>query len=403
MDVRESEPLLLQLLDELRAFERAHNVDSRFNLFTAIDMVNREVKHTKFLAFLLDPVESHGLSDRFLRRVLAAIVAEHPSAPLSRLDIAISDFGNVAVHTERDHFDISIEIPGLNALVVIENKVDSSESMNQLVTYRERAQARYGNFNFVGTFLTPDGYGGEDEQWGTLSYITIATELKLLLKEGSIADDVSVVIRHYIELIERKIVASQELVDACKAIYQKHRSAIDLIVEHGLESPLANAVDLFVNGVQPDLKPSTVRASTAFFVFEDWLAIQDYPQADRKFWPSTFPIQLWFEVKANRVLLHLEVGPFKDGADKRSAVIDKLRELMFLAKPGVSSRGNSPKYTRIWNMQERLPEDASVEDMTDCLTKLWNKAPIAIIKTAVHTAVVNASHPASTLGAPLEI
>lgn len=387
-DIRESEPALLSLLDDLKAFERTQKLDNRFNLFTAIDMINREIKHTKFLAFLLDPSGSHGFGDRFLRAILAAIATEHPSAPLSCLDAAILDLGTVAVHTERDHFDISIEFPRLNVLLVIENKVDAIESARQLARYSERARARYSHLAFAGVLLTPDGRTS-DEQWGSLSYNTIATELRLLSGEG-LSNDVGVVIRHYIEMIERRIVASQELVDACKAIYQKHRTAIDLIVEHGLESPLANAVDLFVNGVQPDLKPSTVRTRTAFFVFEEWLAIENHPRADRAFWSSTFPVQLWFEVQEKKVLLRLEVGPFKDSAEKRVAVIAKLRELLDSPKARkTSTKGGSPRYTRIWNMSEALPEDPSVEEMTECLTRLWNKAPVARLKEAVRTAITS--------------
>ena len=33
---------------------------NRFNIFEATDMGRREIKHTKFLCYLLDPNESHG-------------------------------------------------------------------------------------------------------------------------------------------------------------------------------------------------------------------------------------------------------------------------------------------------------------------------------------------------------
>jgi hypothetical protein len=398
-DIRENEHALLKLLDDLKSFERAHHLDNRFNFFTAADMVNREVKHTKFLAFLLDPLEPHGLGDKFLRSILGAIVTEHPSSPLSRLDVAISDFGNVSVHTERDHFDIAIEIPRLNVLVVIENKIDSSESKDQLPTYRASAESKYKNFKFLGVFLTPEGREGEDEQWGALSYTTIASVLRLLLDEGLATSDVAVVVRHYVQLIERKIVASQELIDACKAIYLKHRNAIDLIIEHGQEPPLAKAFDLFVSGVTSNLQASTVRSSTAYFAFASWLDIDGYPQADRKQWPSTFPVQIWFEVKAKKVLLHLEVGPFKERSEGRSIVVNALREALGGAKPG-TTKGNGAVYTRILNFSERLPEDPSVEDMAECLTRLWKKAPVDRMQDEVLAAVSGVSEAISQPALP---
>ena len=40
----------------------------RFNIFDALRIVDREVKHSDFLAWLLDPNESHGQGGLFLRR-----------------------------------------------------------------------------------------------------------------------------------------------------------------------------------------------------------------------------------------------------------------------------------------------------------------------------------------------
>jgi hypothetical protein len=42
----------------------------RFNVFDATDMRRREVKHTKFLAHLLSPSESHGLGIKFLENLI---------------------------------------------------------------------------------------------------------------------------------------------------------------------------------------------------------------------------------------------------------------------------------------------------------------------------------------------
>jgi len=42
----------------------------RFNIFDALRIVEREVKHSDFLAWLLDPNESHGQGGLFLRAIL---------------------------------------------------------------------------------------------------------------------------------------------------------------------------------------------------------------------------------------------------------------------------------------------------------------------------------------------
>lgn len=47
-------------------FIKLNSVLNKFNVFHATDMKKREVKHTKFLAYLLDPNESHGFGKKIL-------------------------------------------------------------------------------------------------------------------------------------------------------------------------------------------------------------------------------------------------------------------------------------------------------------------------------------------------
>ena len=81
----EHENKLLALLDALRKFEKQFGLRNRFNLFEAVNMVRQEIRHSSFLAFLLNPAESHGLGDRFLRAILIAAAEYHPDPPISRL------------------------------------------------------------------------------------------------------------------------------------------------------------------------------------------------------------------------------------------------------------------------------------------------------------------------------
>ena len=43
---------------------------AQFNLFEAIGVVRSEVRHSDFLAFLLDPSQNHGLGEFFLKPFL---------------------------------------------------------------------------------------------------------------------------------------------------------------------------------------------------------------------------------------------------------------------------------------------------------------------------------------------
>src|SRR4051812_20213089 len=89
---------------------------SRFNIFEAIGATNKELRHSNFLAYLLDPGQSHGLSDRFARALLA-----HPKVLLELNDG--ESFAHIDVRREYRYTDILIIDHMRGYVVIIENKI----------------------------------------------------------------------------------------------------------------------------------------------------------------------------------------------------------------------------------------------------------------------------------------
>lgn len=396
-DLQRHEGALLAMIEALNKLEREFKLDSGFNIFEAVAMARQEIRHSRFLAFLLDPRSPHGLGSTFLRAIMSAAVAEHADPPLSRLDVAIADYTGSSVHCERDHFDIAVEVPSHRLLFVIENKIDAAESPEQLHKYRQLALSRYKDYHFMGVFLTPTGYEGEDEAWGTISYATVVTELKSILQNAQVSVDVKLAIAHYIQLVERKIVASQALIDACKSIYQQHRAAVDLVVQYGQEPQLLQAFEQFVLESGEPLQATVVRSNTAFFLFNEWLNIQNYPLADRKRWSSTFPVLLWFEVGATRLHLRLEVGPFVD-ADKRPPLVLALQSALKAEKPRAGGKGKGNTFTRVITFSTSIPEDPEVGDLAAAMEKLWKDAVRLQLKDVVNRQVTTLASATTLLG-----
>ena len=113
-----------------------------FNIFNATDMRRREIKHTKFLAHLLDPHESHGLGIRFLENFIININNQN----IKKIDFLSLDLMNAVVSSEekleKRAIDLLIRIPSSTEslrpiLIAIEVKVDSIESELQLEKYRK--------------------------------------------------------------------------------------------------------------------------------------------------------------------------------------------------------------------------------------------------------------------------
>jgi len=323
-------------------------------------------------------------------------------SPISQLDAAIADLSGVFVHCERDHFDITVDIPSLQLLFVIENKIDALEGKGQLPDYKKKAQLRYPNLRFLGCLLTPDGYQGEDDSWGAISYATIAKELKRLIEESAPSTEVLIFIQHYIRLIEMKIVTSQELVNACREIYRQHKTAIDLIVEHGQESVLGQAYELFATEKQGqiELKQAALRSSTVYFLFESWLNISGFPQADRKRhqWTSPFPVVLWFEIAGKKLNLRVEVGPLPSEIN-RAEFLNRFPDKWVDA--GSSRVGVKGIYSRIKKATESISEEPSAEDLFEAMKKLWAKSSSWNVETTVRTVVEGFRRVASAPEIPL--
>lgn len=57
-----------------------------FNIFGVLRIEEAEIRHSNVMAWLLDPQESHGLGQAFLRRVLSTILLD--------LEISLGTFPN---------------------------------------------------------------------------------------------------------------------------------------------------------------------------------------------------------------------------------------------------------------------------------------------------------------------
>ena len=107
-------------------FEHISNKLTKFNFFEAIGAQRREVRHSDFLAFLLNPKGNHGLGDAFLRRFLKHALKTSFNYPES------SDF---QIERETRNIDIFLHDDKSHLAVIIENKIDSDEHDNQLERY----------------------------------------------------------------------------------------------------------------------------------------------------------------------------------------------------------------------------------------------------------------------------
>lgn len=216
--------------------EKLEALLDEFNIFEAIGVVRQEMRHSDFLAFLLDPQQNHGLGDTFLNRLLqkALISAGSSITPITPIDLDVWSLDQVLVLREWRNIDIVFIDESNRLVIILENKINISEHSNQLRRYYEIVQQYYPDSKILGLFLTPEGEVPSDDRYLAVNYGQICSLLESLLESraSTLGADVLTVIRHYTQILRRHVVNESEMIKLCQRIYRKHRKALDLIYEY---------------------------------------------------------------------------------------------------------------------------------------------------------------------------
>jgi len=234
MDDQSEIKSLQEFIHENIEMEELEKIANQFNIFNALDLVKYELKHSKFLAWLLNPIETHGLGDYclslFLKKVsvkASALGLEGPSI----FDIEKMTLENSEVLTEKEKIDITIICQSHEFICTIENKIYANESHGQLLRYREVIEKEYPNYLKSFVYLTIDGIDGAEKGYVPLSYNEILQIIEYILdnKKDKCGLDVLTFIKHYKDMLRRNIMNDSKIQELCRIIYTKHRKALDLI------------------------------------------------------------------------------------------------------------------------------------------------------------------------------
>ena len=83
----------------------------RFNPIKTMGMEQMEIRHSAILAWLLNPQETHGLRDTFLKGFLSAALREHDAPCPSALDVSQADMTDAEVRREWRNIDLLLLSP----------------------------------------------------------------------------------------------------------------------------------------------------------------------------------------------------------------------------------------------------------------------------------------------------
>jgi PD-(D/E)XK nuclease superfamily len=296
--------------------ERLESLVTQFNVFEAIGAVRHELRHSDFLAYLLSPYQNHGLGDSFARRLLQRAVsfAGDVEIPLTAIHLDTGDFGDLEVLREWQNVDILLKSDSNHFVVLIENKIDTTEHSDQLAKYLQEVRKQFPSHGVLAIYLTPDGREASHPNFISFDYEEVAATIEGLLvsKASTLGPDVRTLMSHYAQMLRRHIVAESEIADLCRRIYRKHTQAIKLIVEHipDQQTMIRDLLDQLISA-QPDLVLDYPSKQLIRFALKAWEipALHAEPEWHRSDWHSGRMLLFEFQNQADSLKLKLIVGP----------------------------------------------------------------------------------------------
>lgn len=236
--------------DLTRRRVQRHLTAERFNVFEALWVDRREIYHSRFLAYLLDPQQSHDQGTVFLEAFIQAVSRKMHIGETVRW-VESLDCGACRVTAEQHaeeagRIDLVIEFP-CGTRIAIENKVDHFEGDRQLPRYREwldKRSVKRGQQVLV--FLTPDGRNSVDDcgEYVRLSYRDLADTLATASSECSpAAVPLLSVLQQYIQLCRRLAERDSEVAAPSKEILEILRDPKALAVALDIASHIPAVKD----------------------------------------------------------------------------------------------------------------------------------------------------------------
>ncbi|WP_164084685.1 PD-(D/E)XK nuclease family protein [Alteromonas flava] len=218
------------------ALERLDLTISKPNIFEILRIAHTEIRHSNFLAWVLNPNQSHNLRDSFLKWFLKDVFSDSRVPWINEFRVDSIETDKLVVHREYKNIDLLLETSDF--VVVIENKLWSKEHSNQLSRYSDTIDKDFSGKYHAFVFLTPYGESPEQDYdrdlYVTYGYASIVRILNIILDTygHSLSEKITTYIKDYVDVLRRHVMQEDEAISIAQEIYKNHKDALDFIFEN---------------------------------------------------------------------------------------------------------------------------------------------------------------------------
>ena len=293
-------------------FQKLESEFSTFCPFEAMGVVGAEIRHSNFLAYMLNPFRPHGFGTAVLEAFIGGTLPKH-----SELAWGLDD---AEVRREWRNIDLLILLPKARRIIAVELKIDASQSADQLQRYRHTVEAHWPKsagweYDFV--FLTKNDEVPHDDTWISFRLRDLVMHLDRVA--GSSSPDCAQgreALRSYIKMMRRHHVGDEALEEAAQRLWTKHGEALEFLMDRRPD-PLSAVFTSFrenLKGFIADSAAAGIRleadkhkAKIARLAFSSW---DELPHFRTAVWTDTQRLVL-LEVKLEsaRISGTLFLGP----------------------------------------------------------------------------------------------
>lgn len=367
---KKDEEALREFLADIECLDALSPWTERFNIFDILKISRTEIRHSNMLSWLLDPNENHGLGDKFLKNTLIQILKENEDKEYDSFKLLLMDLYSFRVFREREYIDILLVSDKEKYVIAIENKIGSSEHNHQLQRYREYLDKEYKDYKKILVFLTPDGDEPSDKKWGILTYESILDILDKVYENNELQSDVDLLLKNYTDVVRRNIVDDQELVKVCTDIYNRHKKALDLIIEKKIDDGMQifDVVSRTLKKLSEEGKIIYGNCGKLNFTtpnMDKLLPALNVPEGS---WGTTNIYKYWVNLRNGKLSIVFELG----GMNVPESSMKNMREIIKCEKP--KNDKDIFKFKRIYQTKKSdLSNKEKIEEIEEIVEKAVNE------------------------------